>query len=136
MNIYNRILFTSTLMMGITLHANPVDTSNTLATMKSDKQVVCVGVKRIMPTNANKSRPFSPNSVEISFNKTAEYFEALEQDNSDLGGYSPIPYPCTYAERFTSETLNTKQEKALLCTDESYDITEEVYLLKDCTIHE
>ena len=119
--------------MSVSVHASSIAKPSIITAMKQGEQVECVGVKKVFEGKKEVKRK-KGYKVDISFNETDSSFEATEQDTSDLGGYSPIPYPCTFIDGFTSTDLNISNEKVFICKDDSYGDTEEVYLLKNCKI--
>jgi len=129
MNKNKVVLLTSSFFMSVGVYASSVAQPSVIAAMKEGKQVECVGVKKLI--TFKKVSIKKGYKVDISVNEFGD-FEATEQDTSDLGGYSPIPYPCNYVDGFTSKDLNISNEKVFVCKDDSYGVTEEVYLLKSC----
>jgi len=132
MRKYKVVLIVSSIVMAVTVYASSIAQPSIISDIKQGKQVECVGVKKVI--TATKVSIHKGHKVELSFNGSSDSFEAIEQDTSDLGGYSPIPYPCNFIDDFTSTDLNISNEKVFICKDESYATTEEVYLLKNCMI--
>jgi len=124
-----KVIVIATLITSLTAHA----TTDIISTIKEGKEVGCTGIKKTL--KSDKTPNYKEHKVDISFNLSTHHFEALEQDSSDLGGYSPIPYPCQYKNSFTSKNFNISNEKVFMCHDDTYGTTEEVYLLKNCVIY-
>ena len=122
----------SSLVISVVVHATPVTKIDVLAAIKAGKEAGCVGVKKVI--TPKKVKVHKGYKVDIVLNESGS-FEATEQDSSDLGGYSPIPYPCKVIDGFTSTELNITSEKVFMCHDDTYGSTEEVYLLKNCMIY-
>jgi preprotein translocase subunit YajC len=124
----------SSLLLITAMYATPITHSNILSSLKEGKEVGCVGVKKV--TKTNKEVRIQKNyKVDIALSESGDTFEATEQDSSDLGGYSPIPYPCKFIDGFSSKEFNMTNEKIFYCEDDTYDPTEEIYLLKHCTVY-
>ena len=132
MKKYKVVFLTSSFLMVVLVYATPIVKTDVISAIKDGKEVECVGVKKLI--TPNKSGVYKKNKVDIARNDSGGSFEATEQDSSDLGGYSPIPYPCKFIDGFTSTDLNITNEKVFICNDDSYARTEEVYLLKNCMI--
>lgn len=127
----NRVFSLSSLLLTTVMHATPITHSNISSALKEGKEVGCVGVKKVIKAN-KEVRIQKDHKVDIALRESGDTFEATEQDSSDLGGYSPIPYPCKFIDGFSSKEFNITHEKVFLCHDDTYDPTEEVYLLKNC----
>jgi hypothetical protein len=132
MKKYKVLFVVSSLVMSVVAYASSVSQSGVISAIKEGQQVTCVGVKKIFKTNKDV-KIHKDYKVELSLNESGG-IEATEQDTADLGGYSPIPYPCKFVDGFTSQDLNITNEKVFVCKDDSYGITEEIYLLKHCMI--
>ncbi|CAA6803794.1 MAG: Unknown protein [uncultured Sulfurovum sp.] len=132
MKKYKVVFLASFVVMSVTVYATTKEQFSVISAMKQGKKVECTGVKKVI--TAKKVRVHEGYKVELSLNESGNSFEATEQDTSDLGGYSPIPYPCDLIDGFTSTDLNISNEKVFVCRDDSYAITEEVYLLKNCML--
>ena len=125
------VFLASSALVAMASYATSIVQLDIISLIKQGEQAECIGVKKVI--THNKVSFHKDNKVDISFNESGT-FEATEQDTSDLGGYSPIPYPCKYIDGFTSTDLNITNKKAFICKDESYVTTEEVYLLKNCKV--
>ena len=132
MKKYKVMFLASFVVMAVAVYATPVVKTDVLAAIKDGKEAGCVGVKKVI--TPKKVRVKKGYKVDIALNESGNY-EATEQDSSDLGGYSPIPYPCKFIDGFTSTDLNISNEKVFICNDDTYDATEEMYLLKNCMIY-
>lgn len=126
------MFLSSAVLMAVTVYATPTAKTDVLAAINDGKEAGCVGVKKVI--SPKKVKVHKGYKVDIAFNESGNY-EAVEQDSSDLGGYSPIPYPCKFIDGFTSKDLNISNEKVFMCHDDTYGATEEVYLLKNCVLY-
>ena len=133
MRKYKVIFLVCSVVMGVAVYATPIVQSDVLSAIKNGKEAECVGVKKVI--SSKKIRVHKDYKVDIALNESGDHFKATEQDSSDLGGYSPIPYPCKLIDGFTSTDLNITNEKVFICNDDTYAMTEEVYLLKDCMLY-
>ena len=150
MNKYKVLLLANVLLMTVVLQATPVEKPSVITAIKEGKEAECVGVKKVTKTKRvgtgkyvndveiketiKKIRTQEGYKVDISLNEAGDSFEATEQDSDDLGGYSPIPYPCKFIESFTSTDFNITNENVFYCKDDTYDPTEEVYLVGNCRV--
>ncbi len=131
MNKYNFVFLASSVVMSMAVYASSVAQPSVISAMKDGKHVECVGVKKLItPKKVSIHKGYK---VDITVNESGD-FEATEQDTSDLGGYSPIPYPCKFIDGFSSTDLNIANKKVFVCKDDSYGVTKEVYLLENCVI--
>jgi hypothetical protein len=131
MKKYKVVFLASSVVMSVVAHATSIAQPSILNAIQDSKQVECVGVKKV--TEPKKTTIYKDYKIELSLNESGNY-EAIELDSSDLGGYSPIPYPCKFIDGLTSTDLNITNEKVFICNDDNYAITEEVYLLKNCMV--